>query len=124
MEKKSIPKKNEQSAEKTKQGTEKSSQVSEAVLELAEKKPEKLFELMAMEQTIVGNPIHHKMGKEHISKVLELASNHDERQFTLHEKAQQYNYDERKSIRRYAFGAFIVLVALVLLCHLAAPGWR
>ncbi|MFA6133000.1 MAG: hypothetical protein WC869_03160 [Phycisphaerae bacterium] len=83
-----------------------------AVRKLADKRPEKLIEVMAMEMSSVGNPLHHKMNEEHISKVLELAAKHDERQYDLHKKSQENAHSEGNSNRRYCFAAFLVVATI------------
>lgn len=99
-------------------------EVQSAVKKLAENKPEKLVEFMAMEMSSVSNPLHHKMTTEHISQVLDLAARHDERQYDLSRKSQDNEFAEGKSIRAYCFSAFIVvaiLTALVLFLFREKP---
>ncbi len=88
--------------------------VQQAMRKLAEKRPEKLFEVMAMEMSSIGNPLHQKMTKEHISQVLDLAAKHDERQFNLHTTSQSNDFLEGKSNRAYCFSAFVLILFLTV----------
>jgi hypothetical protein len=90
-------------------------QVGDAVRKLVEKKPEKLMEFMAMEMSSVGNPLHQKMTTEHISQVIELASKHDEREYNLHKTAQEQEFSEGNSNRKYCFAAFVIIMVLTVL---------
>lgn len=89
-------------------------EVQQAVRKLAEKRPEKLVEFMAMEMSSVGNPLHHKMTKEHIAQVLDLAAKHDERQYNLHTTSQSNDFLEGKSNRAYCFSAFVLILFLTV----------
>lgn len=86
-----------------------------AFKKMAEKKPEKLLEFMAMEMSSGGNPLHQKMNSEHISQVLDLAAKHDERQYDLHKTSQDNDFAEGKSNRGYCFAAFVIIVLLTCL---------
>ena len=86
--------------------------VESAVRKMVANKPEKLLEFMAMEMSSGGNPLHQKMTPEHISQVLDLAANHDERQYNLHKTSQSNDFEDGKSNRRYAFSAFMIVVIL------------
>ncbi len=90
-------------------------ELQNAVQKFAEKKPEKLFEMMAVEMTSGGNPLHHRMNQEHISQVLELASRHDEREYELQKTSQQNAFEERSSNRLYCFLAFALILGLTVL---------
>lgn len=90
------------------------SEVQSAMQKLAEKKPEKLIEFMAMEASAIGNPLQHKMTPEHISQVLDLAAKHDEREYDLNKRSQENSFKEGKSNRAYLFLIFIVVTSLVI----------
>lgn len=89
-----------------------STEVQQALKKLAENKPEKFVEIMAMEMSSAGNPLHHKMTQEHISQVLDLAAKHDERLYNLHTTSQNNDFLEGKSNRAYCFSAFVLVLAL------------
>jgi hypothetical protein len=88
--------------------------IDSAVRKLAKKKPEEIMEFMAMGMGSMANPLHHKMNAEHISKVLNLASDHDEREYNLQVSAQQNEITESKSTKLYAFISFLVVVLLTI----------
>jgi hypothetical protein len=88
---------------------------SEMIRKIAEKKPEAFMEMMAMEMGSIGNPLHSKMTPEHITMVLGLAVQHDERQYNLHKSSQDYEHSEGISIRRYWFASFVVVIILTIL---------
>jgi len=90
-------------------------EVESAVKKVAEKKPEKLFEMMAMGLSTVGNPLHQKMTPEHISQVLDLAARHDEREFELNKKSQEHEFAHGTSNRRYVCYVFTVAVVLIVI---------
>jgi hypothetical protein len=87
-------------------------EVHSAMKKIAETKPDKMLEFMAMEMSSIGNPLHHKMTQEHISQVLELAAKHDERQYDLHSTSQKNTFLEGKSNRAYCFAAFVLILIL------------
>ena len=89
-------------------------EVQTAIRKLAENKPEKIFEMMAVAGMGVGNPLHQKMEPQHITQVLELAAKHDEREFELYRTKETNSVSDRSQERRYIFGAFVILVALIL----------
>jgi hypothetical protein len=70
------------------------------------------MEIMAMQMSSVGNPLHHKMTPEHISQVLDLAAKHDELQYDLHSKSQDNDFAQGKSNRAYCFAAFVIIMIL------------
>jgi hypothetical protein len=76
-----------------------------------------MVEMMAVMGGGMGmmNPLHSKMDGEHISKVLTLASDHDNREFQLAQTKETNATNERRSNRQYVFAAFVlVLVVLVV----------
>ncbi|MHB9027015.1 MAG: hypothetical protein ACYC7E_23005 [Armatimonadota bacterium] len=87
-----------------------SAAVQSAVRKMAESKPEKLMEFMAMGMSSVSNPLHSKMTTEHISAVLDLAAKHDERQYDLSRISQDNDFTDGKSNRWYCFLAFAVIL--------------
>ena len=90
-------------------------EVQSAVKKLAEQRPEKIMEIMAMEMSSVGNPLHHKMTPEHISQVLDLAAKHDERQYDLHKTSQTNEFTDNKSNKAYCFSAFVIVIILTVI---------
>lgn len=87
-------------------------EIGEAVRKLADKKPTVISEFMGMMGGSLANPLHQKMDGEHISKLLDLAANHDEREYDLHKTSQKNAADDRKSNRRYFFAGFALIVGL------------
>lgn len=91
-------------------------QVEEAIKKLSDKKPEAVHEVMAMMGMggSMANPLHHKMDSSHISKLIEIAANHDEREYNLRKKEQDNSSSSEKSNRRYFFAAFFIIVLFVV----------
>lgn len=91
-------------------------EVEEAFKKLSDKKPEVASEFMAMMGMggNMSNPLHHKMDTEHITKLLEIAADHDEREYDLQKNAQSNSSSDRKSNRRYFFATFLIVVLLVV----------
>lgn len=52
------------------------------------------------------------MEGSHITQLLELAADHDEREFELQKQAQENASTDRIADRRYYFGAFVVVAIL------------
>lgn len=73
-----------------------------------------LIESMIVEASSRGNPLYGKMTEEHISTILEIAKNHDERQYNLLNQQQGIDSRDRKSERLYLFLSFFVMVSLVV----------
>jgi|GEM_PF-1874663 len=116
MENKGIEKESDYTPEMDEQTDRKiSTELPEAIKKLAEKKPEKLFEFMAMEMSGMGNPLQHKMNSEHISQILQLAVQHDENQFAIVKQSQENEKHEKISNRRYLFTGFIIIAVIVLI---------
>lgn len=63
--------------------------------------------------TYVGNPIHAKMEKEHITQMLDLATQHDERAFKIHQVKQDHDFKNRSSIRRYGFAIYSSMIIFI-----------
>ena len=91
-------------------------EVQSAIHKLQRDKPSEVTEVMAMMgMGPMPNPLHQKMNEGHITQVLELAANHDERQYNLSNKAQTDESSESTSVRRYSFAAFFSLLALIII---------
>lgn len=61
------------------------------------------------------NPLHDKLSDEHIGKIVDLAVNHDERQYDLHKTNQSNDYKDKQSDKRYFFAYFCVAVIVFLI---------
>lgn len=86
-----------------------------ALEKLAQGRPGAVTEMVSMMGIgPMANPLHGKMTPEHITQVLELAAKHDEREYNLHKSEQDNDAQDRKSTRRYAFAAFVVITILIL----------
>lgn len=85
-----------------------------ALSKLAEGKPQVLHEIM-MGFSSMGNPLHAKMTPEHITQVLNLATQHDERQFILTKQTADHDSVQQTSTRRYFFSAFAIIAAIAIL---------
>lgn len=95
-----------------------------ALQKLAEKSPGRIMEIMQMEMSSMGNPLHSKMTEQHVSKVIEIAACRDERQYALHKASLENEHEDNRSTRRYGFWAFflvLVLICVVLLLFRDTP---
>ena len=82
---------------------------------LEKEKPETFTEIMAMMGSgPMPNPLHQKMNEGHITQVLDLAANHDERQYDLHKSSQANRANDNIADRRYTFAAFFILFLLIV----------
>ncbi len=87
----------------------------ENLKKIAEKKPEKFLEVMAMEMSSQsGSLLHRKMTEKHIDKVLDLAAKHDERDHDVIKRSQENEHVDNKENRRYLFWTFVICVLLTL----------
>lgn len=91
-------------------------EVEEAIKKLSDKKPEVASEFMAMMgmSGSMSNPLHHKMDSSHITKLLEIAADHDKREYELQKNSQSNSSSDRTSNRRYFFATFVIVVLLVV----------
>jgi len=97
-----------------KEEVDKQQKITEVLSKVSEKKPGKITEMLALMGGPMGNPIHNKMNEDHITQVLELAKQHDEREFILHKEGQTNDHVQTISNRRYIFASFIIIVGLIL----------
>lgn len=96
------------------EGIKRQQKISEVLSKVSERKPEKITEMMALMGGSIGNPIHNKMNEEHITQVLDLAKQHDEREFILHKEGQNNEHKQTISNRRYIFASFVIIIGLIL----------
>lgn len=86
---------------------------------MSDKAPETVMDITAMMGTMSGHPLHRKMNEGHITKVLDLASQHDTNEFTLRSQ-QQANIREQCKNELIAhliiLTIFIGLLALMDFC--------
>ena len=97
--------------------SEPDSQTAQIAIEKLSKKStnNEVTEFMAMMGTgSMPNPLHKKMNEGHITQVLQLAANHDEREYNLHKNSQSNNAKENIANRRYTFAAFVILFILIV----------
>jgi hypothetical protein len=98
---------------------EEKDKLKNAIEKLAGENPEKLFEFMAshttMEMGPLSNPLQKKITPEHISKALDVFGKNEDHAFEYHKKRQENEHSEKKSIRRYLFGIFLILFGLIVL---------
>ncbi|WP_353179537.1 hypothetical protein [Salinisphaera sp. T5B8] len=88
-------------------------ELESAIEKLKRDKPEQVTEIMAMMgQGPMPNPIHQKMNESHVTQVLDLAANHDEREYNLHKQREGNKQSDATSNRRYGFAALLVGVVL------------
>lgn len=88
-------------------------QLQGAIEKLSQHKPEAVSEFMTMMGTgPVTNPLHRKMEGGHITQLLDLAADHDEREYELQKQAQDNASSDRAADRRYYFLAFLVIAVL------------
>lgn len=92
-------------------------QLGEVLQKLSEERPE-VKEMISMMMTSgpMANPLHDKLNSDHITKALEFAEKHDERQFSYHSQSQRDDKEDRTANRRYAAGYFAA--ALIFVCFL------
>lgn len=90
--------------------------VENAVRKLADDKPETFEKITAMMMTgPLSNPIHQKMTEGHINKVLDLAAQHDEREFELAKGKQGIV----ASNRWFRLGIFVMILFFVAILIVA-----
>lgn len=100
-------------------GTNSQEQVQRAMRKMAEKAPQTLVEMTAMMGSMgpLGHPLHQKMNEKHITKMLDLAVQHDTNEFELRKKQQDIDSSHESETRRLHvvyFGVFIALVVVIL----------
>lgn len=89
--------------------------LSEGIEKIVSEEPQAFRQvMMAMGMGPMASPIQQKMTEEHISKMLELTSQHDERQHELQKDSLQKEFDQDKSNRSFIFAGFIVVVAVTI----------
>jgi len=101
--------------------TEEIQEVGQTIEKLSKKEPKLVSEFMALAKMgSMPNPLHDKLSEEHIGKIVDLAVNHDERQYDLHKNNQSNEYKDKQSDKKYYFAYFIVavLVFLIILIYL------
>lgn len=91
-----------------------SAEVSNAFRKLVKNKPEFLAEFTAMGMTTVGNPLYEKMTAEHISRIIDLSSKHDENQYDLHKRSLGNEHQESLIDRALGLIIFLVVVGVVV----------
>ncbi len=96
----------------------KDQKVQEAIRKMGGE-PEKLKEvtefMMMMGSGPFPNPLHQKMTDVHISKILEITSEHDEREFKL----LQRDHDRKDTNRWFSLAVLvIILIAVLVVCIL------
>ena len=89
--------------------------IQKTLEKLSKEKPDTVTEIMAMMGSgPMPNPLHQKMNEGHITQVLELAANHDKRQYNLHTNSQSNRAKENTAERRYTFATFVILIILII----------
>lgn len=87
--------------------------VRKAMRKMAKGKPD-VFEsvtAMMMSGPVMGHPLHHKMDGEHITKVLDLATQHDSNEHDLKKRQQEIDAKQAGYERLSHFGFFIIFVS-------------
>ena len=84
---------------------------------MAERAPETLVEMTAMMGSMMGHPLHQKMNEGHITRMLDLAVQHDTNEHSLRKDRQQLdfkqgNYD--RVLHVVYFVCFLAVIVLVL----------
>ncbi len=86
-------------------------EVGQTIEKLSKKEPKIVSEFMALAKMgAMPNPLHDKLSEEHIGKIVDLAVNHDERQYDLHKTSQSNEYKDKQSDKKYYFAYFTVAV--------------
>jgi hypothetical protein len=101
-----------QEAEISNEKAEELKQAADGLSKLGDK-PEFIREFMMMAGGPTSSPLHHKMNSQHIDKVLDLSTKHDERQYNLTKQESEFKHQNRISQRRYVFCGFIIAVLFV-----------
>jgi len=90
-------------------------EVQKAVSKLSQEHPKAVEQFTAMMgMGPLANPLHHKMDGEHIKQMLELAANHDEREYNLHRSTQDKQFESQKADRRVFLT--LVIIGAILFC--------
>lgn len=87
-------------------------ELGHALDKLSDERPDVVSQFMGMVGTAPGvNPLHKKMTDGHIDKVLDLAADHDKREYDLHQESQQ----QGRLTKWLSFAGFVLIVGLVVL---------
>ena len=84
-----------------------------AFRKMSAQNPESFTEFTAM-MGFGGNPLHHKMNETHITKVLDLAIQHDTNEFELKKKQQDIDANSGRMDRNFKLGVFAIFVLLLV----------
>ncbi|MCC5934920.1 MAG: hypothetical protein LAT75_05075 [Candidatus Cyclonatronum sp.] len=96
-------------------------EVGNTLEKLSKKEPKLVSEFMALAKMgSISNPLHEKLSDEHLGKIVDLAVQHDERQYNLLKSKQNNDYKDKQSDKKYYFayftlGVFVFLIVLVYL---------
>jgi len=85
-----------------------------ALSKMKEGNPQVLQEILAMSVSSGGNPLHQKMNEEHVTQVLSLATQHDERQFELTKQNLTGENAHRKLTAWFSFVGGLAVLGLVV----------
>lgn len=88
--------------------------VQRAMRKMAEGAPEGLTEITAMMGGMIGHPLHQKMNEAHITKMLDLAVQHDTNEYDLKKGQQTIDAGQEKSNRWFHLAYFVLFISLVV----------
>jgi hypothetical protein len=79
-----------------------------------------MMQVMMAGMTSSENPLHNKINEEHVTKIIDLTSKHDERQYDLC-KRNQDNERLNQWQLLIVFGLVFVLIAIILFLYRDQP---
>jgi hypothetical protein len=88
--------------------------VQAAMRKVVDRDPGAFVEFNTMMGSMAGHPLHHKMDGQHITKVLELASEHEKNEFTLKSKQQDIEAERGKWDHVQHLIFFVIFVGLII----------
>lgn len=87
--------------------------VNRAIRKMAEHAPEGFVEMTAM-MGMMGHPLHQKMNEQHITRMLDLAVQHDTNEFSLKQGQQSIDSTHQNWERICHLVYFVLFLALVV----------
>lgn len=88
--------------------------VQRAMRKMAEGAPDAFVEMTAMMGPMMGHPLHQKMNEGHITRMLDLAVQHDTNEHDLRKAQQGIDSNQDKWNQCFGMGYFVLFLALVV----------
>lgn len=89
--------------------------VNRAMRKMAERAPEDFVEMTAMMSGVMGHPLHQKMTEGHITRMLDLAVQHDTNEYNLKKDQQQIDANQGQWDHCFRAGYFVLFLVLVII---------